>query len=94
MTASDDELVRLRAEMDGVNERLQRVLQERARLCARIAACKRRRGLPAVDATRETAMLANVLAEPGEGFDPSALRRIWAEVLRESRAIVERDLQP
>lgn len=93
MTASDDELVRLRAEMDAVNERLQSALQERARLCARIAAWKRRRGLPAVDPTREAAMLSRVLAGAGEGFDAAALRRIWAAVLDESRAIVERGAQ-
>lgn len=94
MTAADDELDRLRAEMDAVNERLQSVLQERARLCARIAAWKKGRGLPAVDPAREEAMLARVLATAGPGFDRAALRRIWTAVLAESRAIVERGAQP
>lgn len=92
MTADDDELRRLRTEMDAVNERLQQCLQERAQLCARIASHKRVRGLAAVDPARERAMLAHVLASPGEGFDAAALVRIWTAVLAESRAIVARDL--
>lgn len=94
MTADADELRRLRAEMDAVNDRLQRVLQERGALCARIAAWKRARGLPAVDAAREREMLSHLLRSPGDGFDRAALERIWSAVLAESRAVVERGAQP
>lgn len=79
-------LVRQRARMDRLNARLCALLQQRARLAIAIARWKAARGLPVVDAARERAMLAAMLATPAPGFAPAALRRLLRAILRESRA--------
>ena len=84
------ELDDLRAEMDVLNERLRDLLQERARLAARIADHKHARALPMADPAREAAMLDRVLADPGEGFDASTLRALFLAVFAASRRLVER----
>jgi chorismate mutase len=86
------ELQQRRQVLDEVNARLVALLQERARACRAIGAWKRAHGLPAVDAARETAMLASAAGlGAADAFDGEALRRILAAVLAESRALVLRD---
>ena len=90
MTAADREnLEQLRAQMDALNLRLRDLLQDRARLVARIGAWKRQRGLPLADPAREQQMLAALLREPGTGFSPAALERVLRAVFAESRALAE-----
>jgi chorismate mutase len=79
-------LVRQRARMDRLNARLCDLLQQRARLAIAISRWKAARGLPVADPARERAMLAAMLATPGPGFAPAALRRLLQAILRESRA--------
>lgn len=86
---ADDELDRLRAEMDRLNLDLREVLQARARLAARIADVKRERGLPMADPAREAAMLERLLRDPTEGFEPDVLRGLFAAVFSASRKLVE-----
>jgi chorismate mutase len=87
--SDDSELARLRARMDDVNRRLVDALHERARLCRTIGAWKRERGLPAVDAAREQAMLAAMLAAPpADGFSREQLEAVLREVFAASRALV------
>jgi chorismate mutase len=89
MRAPDDELTLLRGEMDELNRRLVAALHERAALCRRIAAAKRRLSLPAVDAARETAMMTALVASvPGDGFAVAALANVLQVVFAESRALV------
>jgi chorismate mutase len=83
------ELATLRDAMDDVNRRLRDVLQERGRLVLRIGEWKRSRGMLLVDVAREAEMLAAVLREPGEGYGPGALERLFRAVLAESRALLE-----
>jgi hypothetical protein len=90
MTA--DELTRLRERMDAINARLCAVLQERAALCQEIGAWKGRHGKPAADPSREAAMLSQLLAAQGPGFDREALARILRCVFDESRALVATSL--
>lgn len=89
--ADDGELVRLRASMDVLNQRLAAILVERARLVREIGAWKRANGVPAVDEAREAAMLANVVRDaPADGFPTADLRTIWAAVFGASRRLAER----
>jgi 3-deoxy-7-phosphoheptulonate synthase/chorismate mutase len=85
----DDELPRLRRQMDELNHRLVAVLHERARLCRAIREAKRRGGREALDPAREQAMQDAVsgLAAP-DGFPADSLVRIFAAVLAESRRLV------
>lgn len=76
--------------MDALNAELKDLLQARAALVRRIARCKAARGLPAADPAREAAMLAVLLAEPGDGFDRDDLRAIFTAVFARSRALAER----
>lgn len=86
---SDHELTRLRQAVDGCNQRLAALLQERATLVAQIGAHKRRTGQPPLDPARETAMLAALLATcPSGPLDQAALQRILHAVLAEMRPIV------
>lgn len=88
---ADQELDRLRAAMDVCNRRLAAVLHERASLARRIGAWKRQHGQPLADLAREATMLEQVRQLAGTpGFEAEALVRIFAVVLAESRAIVER----
>ncbi|MEY4675370.1 MAG: hypothetical protein RL148_3154 [Planctomycetota bacterium] len=86
---STDELVRYRAAMDAINQRLCEVLQERARLCREIGRWKRAHGVPAADPAREQAMLEALLVHAGQGFDAAALERILRSVFHESRMLVD-----
>ncbi|MCC7066247.1 MAG: chorismate mutase [Planctomycetes bacterium] len=88
---ASQELETLRQQMDAINGRLATILHERAALAHRIGAIKRRHGLPLADPSRETQMQAQMrqLGAPN-GVDPDAMARIFAAVLAESRAIVER----
>jgi chorismate mutase len=83
------ELATLRDAMDDVNRRLRDVLQERGRLVQRIGEWKQSRGMQLVDVAREAEMLAAVLREPGDGYGPGALERLFRAVLAESRALLE-----
>lgn len=91
---SDAELERLRHCIDAVNLRLVALLQERARLVQAIGAHKRGRGLPLLDEPREAAMRRAVERAAEElggrhGFEPAALQRIFAQVLHESRRLLD-----
>ena len=89
------ELDSLRAAMDVLNRRLVDVLHERARLCRRIARCKRANGRPAADPAREQAMLESLLAQPAaDGFPPESLAVILRAVFTASREVVARSTGP
>ena len=87
----DPELARLRAAIDELNSRLCTLLHERARLCRRIGAWKRGRGLVAVDPKREQAMLAAALAgAPADGLPAPQLEQVLRALFAASRPLVER----
>ena len=83
-------LAALRADVDRINARLVSVLQQRARLVARIARLKRRANLPIVDVARERAMLRAALVGAGGGFSRPVLERILRAVFTASRALATR----
>ena len=63
-----DELAALRARIDGVDEDLQRLFEERMALAGEIAAYKQARGLPVTAPGREAEKLLSVEARSGEGL--------------------------
>jgi chorismate mutase len=83
----DAELHALRGEIDSVNRALRDVLQRRARLVEKIARRKRHLGVPLVDEARERAMLAALLADPGEGFTRDELAAVLDDLLRAYRQL-------
>jgi chorismate mutase len=89
-----DELSQLRDEMDALNLDLRALLQRRALLVGEIVRLKRARGLPPVDAEREAEMMRRVLDRPGPGFEPDALRAIFAALFVASRALAARISAP
>lgn len=84
------ELTTLRADVDRVNERLVALLQQRARIVARIARLKRRAGIAIADPRREQAMLRTALAAAGSGLPRASLARILRLVFAESRRFAVR----
>ena len=81
----DATLADLRARIDEINERLCRVLAERARLAAKIAAAKRALGRPIHDPEREREQLRAVRDLTLDGVESDTLARIFETVLEESR---------
>jgi chorismate mutase len=81
------EIERLRREIDALNDELAGLLQARARLVAEIGRLKARLGLPAVDARRESEMLARILHKAPEGFANHDLERIFRQVFAASRRL-------
>ena len=82
--AEDAQLVALRREMDGLNERLFALLEERVRLAAAIGDRKRVLSLPIHDPIRESAEVEATRATIGD-LDPEARERILRVVLEETR---------
>jgi chorismate mutase len=71
--------------MDRLNDRIARILVERARLVARIVAWKRRRGRRLYDPAREAEMVRRAAAAAAPPLPPAALARIFREIIRSSR---------
>ena len=80
----ENELPRLRGEMDELDARLLGAFLERMRLAGEIGAYKAARGLPIRDAAREEAILARVRAAAGER-DADGAEALWRLLLRLSR---------
>ena len=56
------ELSSLRTEIDALDRQLTELLERRMDIAAQIAACKRERGLPVLDVSREAEKLASIRA--------------------------------
>jgi chorismate mutase len=89
---AEDELARLRAEIDAVDERFVALLAERFRITRRVGRIKHERGLPPQDATREAEIDAKVrrLATENhldEGLVSDVLRAVIDRVVAEHREL-------
>ena len=87
-----DELARLRAEIDAIDERFVALLAERFRITRRVGRIKAELGLPPQDATREAEIDAKVrrLAkenELDEGLVSDVLRAVIDRVVAEHREL-------
>ena len=78
-----------RTEIDGIDLEIVRLLNRRARVVRKIGRLKARAGLPALDSSREERVLHNICRAEFGGLGDSAMRRIFIEILRESRRIQE-----
>ncbi|GMU59107.1 MAG: hypothetical protein AMXMBFR34_08700 [Myxococcaceae bacterium] len=77
-----DELARLRAKIDELDERLLRVLAERARVVRRLWAWKQRKGLARVDRVRERALRRRLLRRAEElDLNRATVARVLAAVV-------------
>ncbi len=83
-------LSRLRAEIDGIDDALIRLLAERARLTAEVGAVKRAEGLPLYAPEREAALLAARRRQAAEaGLPPALIEDVLRRVMRDSYASQE-----
>ncbi len=85
--ATREDLREERAEIDGIDEDLVRLLNARAEAAAAIGRIKRELGLPTHDPAREAQVLAHA-SEANDGpFSDAAMRRIFAAIIAETVAI-------
>lgn len=75
----------IRREIDGIDEALTALFCRRMRLAADVAAYKREKGLPVLDAAREHAVLARAEALAGEAFAPQT-QSLFRHLFSASRA--------
>lgn len=78
------ELSELRARIDRVDDQLLALFLERMELSGEVAACKKERGLPILNETREREILDKVSAQAGERA--AYARRLFALLFELSRA--------
>ena len=83
------ELMRLREEIDGIDEQLLTLFAERMRLVGAISACKGAGGLPTRDEKREAEILSRVRDRAGEELADDA-ETLFRCLLALSRASQER----
>jgi len=87
------ELAALRRAIDQCDSEVQRALDARGRIVRAIAAVKRGCELDTLDPEREREILERVQREgASDGFGPAALARVYAVILAESRALLQREL--
>ena len=67
------DLMECRKEIDRIDDELLRLFAERMDVAAQVAACKKERGLPVLDAAREREKLVDVLQKSPEGIGEYAV---------------------
>lgn len=88
---SHEELDRLRARIDEINDSLIELINERGRLVQQIGEVKKRQGIHRFDPVRERQML-DELAEKNDGpFETSTLQHIFKEIFKASLELQQDD---
>lgn len=82
----------LRKRIDGVDDELLRLLYSRAGLAIEIGHLKRNKGVPAYSPARERAILARLAKINGGPLQQEAVKRIFREIVRESRLAAIREV--
>jgi chorismate mutase len=77
----------LRRRIDQIDLKLLQLLNQRATLALGIGALKRKRKLPVLDVRREKAVLRRVAQTNHGPLTRSAIRAIFAEILRRNRKL-------
>jgi len=77
----------LRWQIDRIDLRLLRVLNQRAALALRVGRLKQQRGLPVFDGRREEAVLRQVAGANRGPLPAQAVRAIYREILRQIRRL-------
>ncbi|OLE53773.1 MAG: chorismate mutase [Acidobacteria bacterium 13_1_20CM_3_53_8] len=88
-----ESIERWRAAIDAVDEELLRLLNERARLAAKVAELKVSGELPIRDCERETAVLTHMRRANRGPLDERAVSRIYGRILAESRRVQTRVIE-
>ncbi len=78
------EIQTIRTQIDKTDREIVSLLVRRMNLCAEIADCKAKSGLPVRDETREEELLANI-AQLSGAFSPY-MQNVYREILSQSRA--------
>ena len=78
------ELAELRQEIDAIDRQIVELVQQRMEVAARIAACKREKGLPVLDAGRERVKLDAVAALSREDMG-GYMRELYQTLMAISR---------
>jgi chorismate mutase len=85
--AAPDPMDDLRRRIDAIDERLVRLLNERAGHAIALGRIKKERRLAIYQPAREEEVLANVQAQNGGPLEDDALRRLFERIIDESRRI-------
>jgi chorismate mutase / prephenate dehydratase len=88
--AADDDLARLRAEIDRVDEALLDRLNERARLVREIGALKQGAGIPVYSAARERDLIATLAARNAGPFPREGVAPVFREIVSATRSLERR----
>lgn len=86
-----------RNEIDGLDEQLVRLLNERAKCAIELGRIKRELGLPIYSPERESEVIAHVTQVNAGPLESEAVRRLFERIIDESRrierVIVEREAE-
>ena len=77
----------LRKRIDRIDEKLLRLLKERAETALRIGRIKKGQGLPVYDGRREQEVLRRLTRKNGGLLPASSVKAIFREILRRSRGL-------
>lgn len=77
----------LRRRIDRLDQRLLRLLNQRAELALRVGRFKKRRGLPVFDSRREEAVVRQVARANRGPLSHASIRAMFLEILRQSRRL-------
>ena len=88
-TREDAQLLEYRRQIDDINAKLLRLLNERAQVATAIVKRKMVLGLPTFDPVRESAML-DLLTQSNEGpFSDSTVKALFKEIIAATRALMD-----
>ena len=76
-----------RRQIDAIDKHLVQVLNERARLAAKLVATKEANGAPIYDSERENNVLDNVCSVNVGPFRDDALKKIFRRIINETRRV-------
>ncbi|MGG6311291.1 bifunctional 3-deoxy-7-phosphoheptulonate synthase/chorismate mutase [Paenibacillus macerans] len=86
-----DQLELLRRKLDGINEELLRLLNERAVVVRGIGEIKEKQGVPKFDPVRERTMLEELTRRNPGPFKDAAVKHIFKEIFKASLNLQEED---
>ena len=78
---------RWRKEIDSIDEKLVRLLNERSKCAIELGRIKRELGLPVYSPARESDVIAHVRSINPGPLDSDAIRRLFERIIDESRSI-------
>ena len=76
-----------RDEIDKIDERLVKLLNERSKCAIELGRIKRELGLPIYSPSRESEVIEHVTGVNGGPLEPAAMRRLFERIIDESRRL-------